>query len=197
MAEENIFDDIFDDSEPEKADNKKDAHVGISHDTQKKSIFSILALPLVIFGITGVIVGTNFLTGVIAYNLAYAKLKRIFLEKDDIIVSKKYTGPLFRVQSQEYTLDAEDSLAQLHLSAFFELESMAMVGEIREKKTQIHHALRELFTNQPVTEFNSTTGIHRARRMLLESMNALLESGDIVEIYFTDFRIMYASEQKA
>ncbi|MCB1195577.1 flagellar basal body-associated FliL family protein [bacterium] len=197
MAEENIFEDIFEDSEPEKADSKKDAHSGTAVATQKKSIFNILALPLVILGITGVIVGTNFLTAVIAYNLSYAKLKRIFLEKDDIIVFKKYTGPLFRVLSQEYTLTDKSCSVHLHLSAFFELDSMAMVSEIRDKKTQIHHTMRELFTNQPVTEFNSTTGMHRARRMLLESINALLESGDIVEIYFTDFRIMYASEQKA
>jgi flagellar FliL protein len=81
----------------------------------------------------------------------------------------------------------EKNFLKINMSA--ELNSPALVPEIKEKMLVLRRSLYSLMSSKRVDEIDSLEGRVRLKKDIAEKMNILLNSGTVREIYFSEFII--------
>ena len=89
------------------------------------------------------------------------------------------------------TVNLADSQQRRYLKVTVELgyRSEAMTTEIDKKIPEIRDFIIELFRSKTVSEINTSEGTNTLRRELKAELNQRLKTGEIVEVYFTEFII--------
>ncbi len=149
--------------------------------------FSVSAGYIIMAGVFFLLLITNILTAVIVFKAAKNYLTQKYREQAGIYKPGIYRGALFHLEKKQYNMDSSDTPLFLELELYLELSSYKMADEVWEKTSRIQHIINEIITNRPVNYFNSRSGIQRARRHILESVNKILETGQVVNVYLTRF----------
>ena len=69
------------------------------------------------------------------------------------------------------------------------LSSQALVTEIAAREPEVRDAVIKVLRTKTVDEVATTEKVESLRQELLSSLNAVLESGDITNLFFVDFVI--------
>ncbi|MDX9703454.1 MAG: flagellar basal body-associated FliL family protein [Candidatus Auribacterota bacterium] len=154
-------------------------------------------LSTVVIGLLFVLfVVSNTVTGTICIVITKKILEAKYQKVEGFSPTNRYTNPLYYLGKGDYSMKSDSGVpVYLRLDATFELDSRNVIDEVREKDARLKSIVREIFTNKRISDFNSKTGMQHARRLMLESINKILVSGKITNIYFTDYRFLWVDEQ--
>jgi len=159
--------------------------------SQFKSFFVHGVIVFLLF----VLILTNIISIAVTFILTRFILEKKYLHKEGITVATKYIGPIIQFNSDIYNLESKGDPVYLRIKVCLEMESNKMIDEVRENIPRIQNTINEIITNKPVDEFNSLSGIQCARRLMLESINKILVSGHIVDVYFLEYRIEKSNKE--
>jgi len=154
-----------------------------------ESLKNALVVVLVVLAL-GTLIVSNMVTASMAFSLGKKKMRKIFYEEKGLIPKGKFRGPLYHIREENYSVGFKDRPLFLQVETFLVLENTKMLDEVREKTTKIKNILVEIFTNYPLEEFKSTSGIQTARRMMLESINKILDKGRVKDVHFVRYRFV-------
>jgi flagellar basal body-associated protein FliL len=98
-------------------------------------------------------------------------------------------------QGTLYTFDKPVivNLAETNAERYFkvnlvlEMDGEALGAEIEERKPQIMDLLINILSNKTLENISTTSGRNMLRQEMIDKINALLETGRLVNIYFTEF----------
>ena len=178
----------------ENIEENEDQKEGEEKEPEQKSAFvenlkNILMIVLVVLAL-GTLVVSNIVTASMAFSLGKIKMQKIFYEENGIIPAGKFRGPLYHLREENYSVGFKNRPLFLQVETFLVLENSRMLDEVREKTTKIKNILVEIFTNYPVEKFKSISGMQTARRMMLESINKILDDGRIKDVHFVRYRFV-------
>lgn len=167
---------------------------GDEKEPEQKSPFvenlkNILVIVLVVLAL-GTLIVSNIVTASMAFSLGKIKMRKIFYEENGIIPAGKFRGHLYHLREENYSVGFKNRPLFLQVETFLVLENSKMLDEVREKTTKIKNILVEIFTNYPLEKFKSTSGMQTARRMMLESINKILDNGRIKDVHFVRYRFV-------
>lgn len=183
------LDDDADDGQEQKVDIAQlSIDFFVSH---IKGILSTVILLLVI----GILIVSNFVTMTLSVMATKKLIETKYQKREGIKTTNQYTGPLYYLHGGDYSMYSGTTPVYLRMHATIELDNRSVVDEVREKSSRIESIVREIVTNQQITDFSSRTGMQHARRLMLESINKILTSGKIADIYFTDYRFIWVKDQ--
>ncbi|GEM_PF-2365787 len=173
----------------DEADNTKKSFVdklGSVAVTQFESFFVHGVIVFLVF----ILILTNIASITATFFATKFILEKKYLHKEGISKSTKFSGPLIRLNPEPYNLRSDGEPLFLKLTVCLEMESNKMIDEVRDNIPRIQNLMSEIVTNKPVEQFNSLSGIQYARRLMLESINKILVSGHIVDVYFLEYIIV-------
>ena len=165
-------------------------------DEPAEPAFSMATGYIIMAAVLFMLLITNILTSVIVFKSAKNYITQKYREKDGIYKPGMYRGALFHIERKKYNLDSGDTPLFLDLELYLELDNYKMADEVWEKTSRIQHIINEIITNKPVDYFNSRSGIQRARRHILESVNKILDTGRVVNVYFTEFHFSRSGSEQ-
>ncbi len=96
-------------------------------------------------------------------------------------------GTLYPLESFLVNITSDQGPKFLQTQMEFELTDAATEDEITKKKAAIRDAIIVLLSSRSYKQIRETTGMLNLRRDILRSVNNLLTSGQIREVYFTQF----------
>jgi len=96
-------------------------------------------------------------------------------------------GTLYPMESFLVNITSDQGPKFLQTQMEFELTDAATEDEITKKKAAIRDAIIVLLSSRTYKQIRETTGMLNLRRDILRSVNNLLTSGQIREVYFTQF----------
>ena len=178
----------------ENIDENEEPKEGEEEQPAQKNAFlenlkSILMVVLVVLAFATLII-SNMMTASMAFSLGKRSMKQKIYEENGLVPEGKYRGPLFHLEEENYSVGYKDRPLFLQVDTFLVLENNRMLEEVREKTINIKNILVEIFTNHPLDEFKSRSGMQTARRMMLESINKILDKGRIKDVYFVRYRFV-------
>ncbi len=90
-----------------------------------------------------------------------------------------------------FTVNLADTEQRRYLKATVQLGygEKKLTGEIEKKVAEIRDLIIELFRSRTVTEVNTLEGTDLLRTEMKAALNKRLDSGKILEVYFTEFII--------
>lgn len=146
--------------------------------------------PVILVSFIGVLFISNITTNILVYKFTKERIEKKYMKGSHIVPAGKYRGPLLHIEKKHYMLKFKDTPIYLEMELYLEFESENMMREVWEKTANIEHIVNKIITNKPADYFKTTSGMQRARRLLLEATNRSLEVGRFVDLYFTEFRFV-------
>jgi flagellar protein FliL len=97
------------------------------------------------------------------------------------------SGPL--KQLDPFIVNLADAQGQRYLKAVMQLEvdNPSVDGEIQSKLPQIRDEILMILSNKTFDDVSTTAGKHMIKREIATSVNKYLTSGQVTQVYFTEF----------
>ncbi|RJX27858.1 MAG: hypothetical protein C4554_03625 [Dethiobacter sp.] len=104
---------------------------------------------------------------------------------------EKRAAQIITSAPMDFTVNLADAGQRRYLKATVELgySSKGLTKEIEKNAAEIRDLIIELFRSRTVSEINASEGTNGLRMELKAELNERLKSGEILEIYFTEFII--------
>ena len=96
-------------------------------------------------------------------------------------------GVLYPLESFLVNISSDRGPRFLQMQMELELDNAALEDEIALKRPALRDAIILLLTSRSYAELRETDGIKKLRRDLIKAINGLLKTGNVREIYFTQF----------
>lgn len=96
-------------------------------------------------------------------------------------------GVLYPLESFLVNISSDRGPRFLQMQMELELDNAALEDEIALKRPALRDAIILLLTSRTYAELREKEGIKKLRADLIKSINGLLKTGNIREIYFTQF----------
>jgi flagellar FliL protein len=96
-------------------------------------------------------------------------------------------GTLYPMESFLVNISSDQGPKFLQTQMEFELMDAATEDEISKKKSAIRDAIIVLLSSRSYKQIRDTSGMVNLRRDLLRVVNNLLTTGQVREVYFTQF----------
>jgi flagellar FliL protein len=96
-------------------------------------------------------------------------------------------GILYPIESFLVNISSDQGPKFLQTQMEFELSEPALEDEIARKKPAIRDSIIVLLSSKSYKELREPAGMKKLRQDLLKSVNGLLSTGKVKEIYFTQF----------
>jgi flagellar protein FliL len=99
--------------------------------------------------------------------------------------------PLTYISPMDFTVNLADVGQRRYLKASvaFATNHKNLEKEILDRKPEIRDLVIELFRSRTVTDLNTLTGTEKLREEIKVQVNGRLKTGEILEVYFTEFII--------
>ncbi|MBN1522363.1 MAG: flagellar basal body-associated FliL family protein [Candidatus Aureabacteria bacterium] len=105
-------------------------------------------------------------------------------------IGKKGTGIIFSLDSDFIVNVAGTGATRyLRVAIAFEVEDAATESEIKDRTTQLRDMIILTLGTKKMEQLDSVAARDELKRELLNKVNDLLKSGNVVNIFFTDFVI--------
>lgn len=96
-------------------------------------------------------------------------------------------GVLYPMDSFTVNLQSDQGPKFLQTQMEFELSDPSLEDEISRKKAAVRDSILVLLTSKTYKELREPNGMKKLRQDIVRSVNSLLGSGKVKEIYFTQF----------
>jgi flagellar protein FliL len=96
-------------------------------------------------------------------------------------------GPLYSLGTLIVNLADEGGKRYLRVSIELELESPEMTEEVEKRLPQVRDSILMILPTKTFADINTTPGKIAVRDELLAAMNAIVKTGKINNLYFTEF----------
>jgi flagellar FliL protein len=96
-------------------------------------------------------------------------------------------GPLYSLGTLIVNLADEGGKRYLRVSIELELESAEMTEEVERRLPQVRDSILMILPTKTFADINTTPGKIAVRDELLVAMNGIVTSGEIRNLYFTEF----------
>lgn len=96
-------------------------------------------------------------------------------------------GPLYNVESILVNINGDQGPKFLQVQMDLEMNDPAVEEELKKKKPIVRDAILVLLSSRSYKELREPEGMKKVRSDLLRSINNLLNTGKIKEIYFQQF----------
>ncbi|MDK2822102.1 MAG: flagellar protein FliL [Clostridia bacterium] len=118
---------------------------------------------------------------------AFVVGKTIFNSPDANAGQGNEIGPLY--SSPEFTVNIANSNGRRFLMTQFSLEvdNKKVLKEIEDKLPVVQDKVIIVLSSQTIETLNSVAGKEKIKKQLMENINNILSSGEIVNIYFNKF----------
>lgn len=103
------------------------------------------------------------------------------------VLSPPAPGTLYPLEAFLVNISSDQGPKFLQTQMEFELTDAATEDEITKKKAAIRDAIIVLLSSRTYKQIRETTGMVNLRKDILRSVNNLLTSGQVREVYFTQF----------
>ncbi|MHB1400227.1 MAG: flagellar basal body-associated FliL family protein [Trichloromonadaceae bacterium] len=96
-------------------------------------------------------------------------------------------GPMVNIDSFVINIIEEKETRYLKAAVTLEMANALAVDEVKLRMPQIRDAILLLVGNKTFSEVRDLQGKLQLRAEMLDKINSLLQSGAVLQIYFTDF----------
>lgn len=98
-------------------------------------------------------------------------------------------GPLFPLENILVNINSDQGPKFLQVQMELELNDPVVEDELKKKKPILRDAIIVLLSSRSYRELRESEGMAKLRADLIRSINSLLSSGKVKEIYFTQFHL--------
>ncbi len=98
-------------------------------------------------------------------------------------------GPMYSLDSFVVNLAEEGSNRYLRVTMEFELDNETLQTEIEQRLPQVRNAMLMILPSQKVADLNTVDGKIVLRDRIMDEVNDFLTTGEVTNIYFTEFVI--------
>ncbi|RJP61235.1 MAG: hypothetical protein C4541_02550 [Candidatus Auribacter fodinae] len=133
---------------------------------------------------------SNIATGYISFSLTKKFVKSKYYQDANIYPEGKYRGPVLHIERKYYQLQNAEVPLFLDFEAYIEIQDQSMIDEVWEKESRIRHIVNQTLTTSDAANFYSRSGIQHARRIMMEEINKIFKDARIVDVYFTEFKVV-------
>lgn len=98
-------------------------------------------------------------------------------------------GPLYPIENILVNIASDQGPKFLQVQMELELSDPAAEEELKKKKPIVRDAVIVLLSSRSYRELREAEGMAKLRTDLMRSINAILSSGKVKEIYFTQFHL--------
>lgn len=96
-------------------------------------------------------------------------------------------GPVYKMDTMIVNLADQGGKRYLRVTMEFEVSSAEVIKEINERLPQLRDAILMILPSKKYADIATTQGKIALRKELMDKMNAILKTGTVTAIYFTEF----------
>ncbi|MFH1624578.1 MAG: flagellar basal body-associated FliL family protein [Pseudomonadota bacterium] len=167
--------------EKEKAKEKKIEEEELEKQEAKKGkplfMWIVIAIAMSVLGGGGFFVWTKF------FQTPKPKAATLASQKETVI------GPMFRLDTFIVNLAEEQGKRYLKVTMELELENERVQSEVKTRLPQFRDSMLTLLSSKSLAQIENIEGKNRLRDEIIARLNGFLTSGNVKEVYFTEFVI--------